>query len=52
VIEGGKSAGVLTDEDVGTILAKVTTDHGESVPEGTDLSALDCSAVTPGASGG
>jgi hypothetical protein len=52
VIEGGKSAGVLTDEEVATILAKVTTDHGGSIPDGTDMSALDCSAVTPGASGG
>ena len=52
VVEGGKAAGVLTDDEVGTILEKVAADYGASVPEGTDMSALDCSAVKPGASGG
>jgi hypothetical protein len=52
VVKGGKSAGVLTDEEVGTILAKVTADYGGNVPDGTDLSSLDCSTVTAGASGG
>jgi len=52
VVEGGKAAGVLTDDEVGTILARVATDYGASVPEGTDMSSLDCSAVRPSASGG
>jgi hypothetical protein len=52
VIEGGKAAGVLTDDEVGTILARVATDYGASVPEGMDMSALDCSALKPGAAGG
>lgn len=52
VTEGGKAAGVLTEDEVGTILAKVAADYGASVPPGTDMSALDCSAVKPGAAGG
>jgi hypothetical protein len=52
IIESGKAAGVLTDDEVGTILARVAADFGASVPEGTDMSALDCSAVKPGAPGG
>jgi hypothetical protein len=44
VVEAGKATGLLTDEAIGTILARATSDFGEIVPEGTDLSkvAADC----------
>ena len=47
VVEAGKATGLLTDESIGTILARATTDLGGSVPAGTDLSATaaDCAGT-------
>jgi hypothetical protein len=45
MIERGKASGILTDEQVVTILKRAATDFGAAVPEGTDISAPDCAAV-------
>lgn len=47
VVEAGKAEGLLTDEQVGTILSRAATDAGGVVPEGTDLGAeaANCKAT-------
>lgn len=47
VVQAGKSSGVLTDDQIGTILTRATEEFGGAVPAGTDMTtaAADCEAA-------